>query len=213
MIKIILAEDHQIVRKGIRLLIADDPEFEILAEAANGQEALNLLSQYPETNIVVADLNMPVMDGKALIAAIGVSYPGVQAIILSMEDNPKTISDILKSGARGYLFKNADASELIFAIRFVASGSRYICSEFAFRLLESGHSRNEAQIEHDRSEFSSREMEVLNLIAEGYTNSQIADKLFVSKRTVEGHRQSLLEKTASKNTAMLIRNAINNHLI
>lgn len=212
MIRIIIAEDHQLVRQGIRLLISEDPEFEILAEAANGHEVLTALGKYPQTDIVLTDLSMPLMDGNDLITELKSAYPGVKAIILSMEDDPKTIAGILKNGALGYLFKNSDAMELIFAIRFVACGGRYICAELGLKLLEALPSGNEVSIQ-DVSEFGSRELEVLRLIAEGYTNLQIAERIFVSKRTVEGIRQSLLEKTGSKNTAMLIRNAILGQLI
>lgn len=212
MIRIIIAEDHQLVRQGIRLLISEDPEFEIVAEAANGQEVLKSLAEHPQTDIVLTDLIMPVMDGKALITEIKSGYPGVKAIILSMEDDPRTIAGILKNGASGYLFKNSEAIELIFAIRFVASGGRYICAELGFKLLKALPSEHAVSVP-GLSEFSSRELEVLKLIAEGYTNQQIAARIFASKRTVEGHRQSLLEKTGSKNTAMLIRNAILGQLI
>jgi DNA-binding NarL/FixJ family response regulator len=214
MIRIILAEDHRLVRQGIRLLISGDTEFEIVAEAANGQEVLSALCQYPQTDIVLTDLIMPVMNGNTLIGELKSGHPEVKAIILSMEDDPKIIAGILKDGACGYLFKNSDAMELIFAIRFVASGGRYICAELGFKLLEGQLQGGNAQsIVPHRSDFTRRELEVLKLIAEGYTNHQIAEKIFVSKRTVEGHRQSLLEKTGSKNTAMLIRNAVLGQLI
>jgi len=207
MIKIILADDHHIVRKGIRLLVSEDPELEIVAEAANGLEVLEALEKHPDTEIILADVNMPVMDGYALISEMKVKHPGVKLIFLSMIDNYNIISDLLARGISGYLLKASDAMELHFGIRFVAHGSRYVSSELGIGLLETRQKSNEKIALRNSAEFSPRELEVLHLIAEGLTNAEIARQIFVSKRTVEGHRQSLLEKTGSKNTAVLIRKA------
>jgi len=213
MISIIIAEDHQIVRKGIRLLLSEDPELQIVAEASNGQEVLDALGIHPEVEIVLADLNMPVMDGHALLRELKSKYPPVKLIILSMVDDHNTIAGLIGEGASGYLFKNSDAMELAFAIKFVWGGSRYICADLGIGLLETLRKHNETLSPQDRSEYTERELQVLQLIAEGMTNSEIAEKIFVSKRTVEGHRQSLLEKTGSRNTAVLIRNAALRRLI
>ncbi|RYE33597.1 MAG: response regulator transcription factor, partial [Sphingobacteriaceae bacterium] len=143
-------------------------------------------------------------------------FPLVKVIILSMIDHEKYILKAFRAGAYAYILKNVTADELIFAIKHVhSSNERYICSELAIRLLDKLLQRPE-QIDIRISpeiELSKREVEVLNLIAEGFTNQEIADKLFTSKRTVEGHRQNLIEKTNSRNTAALIRYAITTSLI
>lgn len=213
MISIIIAEDHHIVRKGIRLLLGEDPGLKIVAEASNGQEVLDAMGTHPEVEIVLADLNMPVMDGHALLTALKSKYPGVKLILLSMIDDHDTIAELIGEGASGYLFKNSDATELAFAIKFVSGGSRYVCSELGIGLLESLRKQNKTLSPQDRSAYTERELQILQLISEGMTNSEIAEKIFVSKRTVEGHRQSLLEKTGSRNTAVLIRNATLRRLI
>jgi DNA-binding NarL/FixJ family response regulator len=213
MIRIIIAEDHHIVRKGIRLLLSEDTELQVVAEASNGQEALDALGTHPGVEIVLADLNMPVMDGHTLLTELKSKYPAVKLILLSMVDDHKIIAGLIGEGASGYLFKNCDAMELAFAIKFVYDGSRYICADLGTGLLETLRKHDETLSPQDRSDYTDRELQILQLIAEGMTNNEIAEKIFVSKRTVEGHRQSLLDKTGSRNTAVLIRNAALRKLI
>ena len=157
---------------------------------------------------------MPELDGISLIREIKRIDPGIRLIVLSMHDHEKYLSAAFAEGADGYLLKSVGAEELIFALKYVNGGGKYLCAELGIKLLDSFNQsqqfRQELQTDID---FSLREMEVLNLIAEGLTNLEIGEKLFLSKRTVEGHRQSLLEKTNSKNTAMLIRFAVLHGLI
>jgi len=215
MLKVILAEDHNIVRNGIRMLLENEPDFEVIGEATNGKEVLELLEGNVEAGLILADINMPIMDGMSMLRAIRVNYPNVKVIFLSMLDNEKYISQAFREGASGYVFKNVSSDELIFSLRQVNSGSRYLCTELALNLLD--RSLQESPVfttaPESKIEFSQREVEVLQLIAEGLTNTEIAEKIFISKRTVEGHRQSILEKTGSKNTATLIRFAVLNGFI
>jgi len=215
MLKVILAEDHNIVRNGIRMLLENEPDFEVIGEATNGKEVLELLEGNVEAGLILADINMPIMDGMSMLRAIRVNYPNVKVIFLSMLDNEKYISQAFREGASGYVFKNVSSDELIFSLRQVNSGSRYLCTELALNLLD--RSLQESPVfttaPESNIEFSQREVEVLQLIAEGLTNTEIAEKIFISKRTVEGHRQSILEKTGSKNTATLIRFAVLNGFI
>lgn len=213
MIKIILADDHHIVRKGIKLLVSEDTEIQIVAEAANGLQVMEQLRNNAEVDLVLADLNMPEMDGVALAKQLKHEYPDIPLIILSMVQDHDLIAQSIKNGACGYLFKNSDAMELIFAIKFVAGGSKYLCSELSIDLLDKQQKNSEKIIPRDLHGFTERELEVLHFIAEGLTNSEIAEKIFVSKRTAEGHRQSLLEKTGSRNTAVLIKKAVLEGLI
>lgn len=215
MLKVILAEDHNIVRNGIRMLLENEPDIEISAEATNGQEVLDLLKKNTEAALILADINMPVMDGMTMLKAIKINYPNVKVVFLSMLDNEKYVSQAFKEGASGYVFKSVSSEELIFSLRQVNNGSRYLCTELALNLLDRSLQESVvfATTLESKIDFSEREVEVLQLIAEGLTNTEIAEKIFISKRTVEGHRQSLLEKTGSRNTATLIRFAILNGFI
>jgi len=215
MLRVILAEDHNIVRNGIRMLLEADSDIQISGEATNGLEVLNLLDQGTKGDVILADINMPIMDGMMLLRELNNRGGMLPVLFLSMIDNEKYVAQAFSEGASGYLFKNVSADELMFALRHVSAGGRYICSELSLTLLEKLFkdpypSKNISETPID---FSEREFEILHLIAEGMTNQEISEKLFISKRTVEGHRQSLLEKTGSRNTATLIRFAIMNRLI
>jgi DNA-binding NarL/FixJ family response regulator len=215
MLNVILAEDHNIVRNGIRMLLQADKSINICGEAVNGREVLELIAENQEVDIVLADINMPELDGISLIGELKAIQANVRVVMLSMHDNEKYVAEAFVEGASGYLLKNVSADELLFALKYVHAGGRYLCAELAIvmldKVIKNGHSSlNPARPEID---FSMREIEVLHLIAEGLTNSEMSDKLFISKRTIEGHRQSLIDKTGSKNTAALIRFAVLNGLI
>ena len=213
--KIILAEDHKIVRNGIKMLLESQGEITVVAEADNGIEVLKYFKNGGQVDIVITDINMPEMDGITLIAELKSVSPDTQIIMLSMLDNEKYIAQAFIEGARGYLLKNISEEELNFALRYVSGGGRYLCAELAEKLLDKliSNPLQQANAAGQNIDFSLREMEVLHLIAEGYTNTEMADKLFLSKRTIEGHRQALIDKTGAKNTAALIRFAVINGFI
>lgn len=209
-----MAEDHNIVRNGIVSLLEKEPYFRVTGEAANGKEVLQLLEEGTEAEIVLADMNMPEMNGIALVEALKKNRPSIRVVVLSMLDHEKYIMQAFNTGVCGYLLKNVSADELIFAIKHVEAGGKYLCSELSFTFLDRLIYHPEGlDNEHSDIEFSKREIEVLTLIADGMTNVEIADKLFTSKRTVEGHRQNLIDKTGSRNTPALIRFAILNGVI
>ena len=216
MIKIILAEDHNVVRNGIRSLLEKETDIKIIAEATNGKMALQLLEEGMQPDIILADINMPEMNGTEMVAAIKQNYPDVKVIMLSMLDHEKYVLQAFKAGATGYILKNVNPMELVFALRHVvATGEKYVCNEISIKMLEKLMQAPDTHLDIDQSniDFSKREAEILSLIAEGYTNQEIADKLFTSKRTIEGNRQSLIEKTGTRNTAALIRYAILHSII
>jgi DNA-binding NarL/FixJ family response regulator len=158
---------------------------------------------------------MPEIDGLTLIRELKNDFPKIRIIILSMHDNEKYIMEAFREGASGYLFKNVSPDELLFTIKHIHSGSKHLCSELTMKLIDKLVHVNEDQnlspsLEID---FSLREIEILNLIADGMTNAEIADKLFISKRTIEGYRQGLIEKTGVRNTPSLIKYAILNGVI
>lgn len=208
MLSLILAEDHNIVRNGIRMLLEADKEISIAGEATNGLEVLEIIRRGVKVDIVLADINMPEMDGITLIKELKVKSPATQIVMLSMLDNDKYVSQAFSEGASGYLLKNVSADELIFSLKHVNAGGQYLCAELAMRLLNESISTVPLNRINDNVEYSMREIEILDLIAEGLTNNEMSAKLFISKRTIEGHRQSLIEKTGAKNTAALIRYAV-----
>ena len=209
-----MAEDHNIVRNGIRSLLEKEKDFDIVGEASNGLEALNKLDSGIDAQIVLLDINMPEMGGLELIKKLKERNSKIIPIVLTMLDNENYISQAFVAGASGYLLKSVSADELIFALRHICSGGKYLCSELSFTLLDRLiYTPEAASKERLEVELSKREIEVLCLIAEGFTNMEIADKLFTSKRTVEGHRLGLLNKTSSRNSAALIKYAILNGII
>src|SRR5690606_26272691 len=214
MIRIILAEDHNIVRNGIKILLDGEEEFNVAGEATDGKEVLELLKNIEKIDLVITDINMPEMDGIALLKELKTAYPEIRVVMLSMLDSEEFVSQAFSAGASGYLLKNISSDELVFAIKHVSLGHRYLCSELSIKLLERVmNSSTLTPVIDTNIEFSSREIEVLNLIAEGLTNLEMSEKLFLSKRTIEGHRQSLIEKTGSRNTAALIRFAVLNGFV
>lgn len=214
MLNILLAEDHTIVRNGIRMLLETDSDIKIVGEAVNGNEVLDAINKGEKIDIVLADINMPELDGISLIKEVKALNPEIQIVILSMHDNEKYVMQAFLEGAAGYMLKNVSADELIFSLKFINNGNTYLCSELTMKIVQN-LIYNKQYLPHNKVDidFSLREIEVLNLIAEGLTNSEMSEKLFISKRTIEGHRQSLIEKTNSKNTAALIRFAVLNGMV
>lgn len=216
-IRLILTDDHKIVREGISSLLERNDEIEIVGQASNGQETLDLLTTTP-ADVVLMDVNMPVMDGYEATTKIRELYPNVKIIALSVISDESCIHRMLECGALGYLLKSTGKEELFHAIRLVYNGTPYISSDASMKLLSKILSSNSNSVAtkteaNGRQLLSKRELEVLSLIADGYTNSEIADMLFTSKRTIETHRQNILEKTKAKNTANLIKYAFQHKLI
>ncbi|MGV3539676.1 MAG: response regulator [Rufibacter sp.] len=215
MIKVVLVDDHTLIRDGLKSLLNTEPTIEIIGEAENGQKLLDLL-ETTRPDVIMLDLNMPVMDGYQALQHLQDRYPQIKVLVLTMLDQDSYVHKVRASGALGYVLKTAGRDELVHAIKTVASNNSYICSEIAVNLLNKAN--NPAEAPHNGAakpslDLSKREMEVLRLIAEGYTNAEIADKLFASKRTIESHRQHLIEKTKARNTATLVKIALQQGLI
>ena len=211
MIRIFLVDDHQVVRSGLRLLLATQPDLDIVGEASNGLELLAQLPTTP-TDVVLLDVNMPGMDGPETARQLRKQYQEVRILALSMLDKEAYIFQMLDAGANGYILKSTGLEEIITGIRTVAVGGQYLCTASgmaALQKLRAGPSEPAAK----PGGLSRRETEVLQLIAEGLTTNQIAEKLFTSRRTIETHRQNMLEKTHTKNTASLIKLAMSEGLI
>jgi DNA-binding NarL/FixJ family response regulator len=212
--KILLVDDHKLIRDAIRSYMDGDPEFEVIDEAGNGQEALVLLKTTP-VDIVMLDISMPVMDGITCAEEIKNKYPDIKILALSMMNDNQFIKQMLAAGALGYILKNSGEEEIKKALRAVYSGESYYSSEVAETVMTSmmkGGIKRTNKLVVDLP-LTSREREVLNLIIKEYTNQEIADELFISLRTVDAHKRNLLEKTGSKNIAGLVLYAIEKNLI
>jgi two-component system response regulator NreC len=214
MINIILAEDHQLVRSGLLHIISREPEFKVTVEASDGQQVLDALESGVKADVLVTDISMPKINGLELAQVVRSRFPAVRVMLLTMQEEEKYIQKAFQAGVKSYLLKTADAGELIFAIKQVARNQSYLCSSVAESLIKRVSPGQSMTPEPAQNvEFSKREMEVLHLIAEGYTNEEAAEKLFTSRRTVEGHRQSMINKTGTRNTPALIRFAMRHGII
>lgn len=209
MIKIFVVENHAVVRAGLQSLLQAEEDISIVGMAQNGKEALRIAEDSHEIDILLTDLNLGDMNGLELAETMRQRLPEIKTLILTTEANERYLSEAFRWGVKGYLLKEAGADELIFGVRKVSEGRHFICSGLTGRLSERMSCDNGYLQQRDTNiELSGREAEILNLLADGYTNLQIADLLFTSKRTVEGHRQSLLNKTGVRNTPQLIKYAM-----
>lgn len=217
MTRIILADDHTILRDGIRALLSADADLDVVGEASNGAEVLDMLETTP-ADVVLMDVQMPVLDGFATMPELRRRFPEVRVLVLTMLDHENYVARMFDAGALGYVLKNAAISEITHAIRTVAGGNQFLCTEIGLNMLYKAVAQSASvSIDdaggHAGSELTARELEVLKLIAEGMTNGEISDKLFTSKRTIETHRQNIIAKTQAKNTAALIKLAVSRGLI
>jgi DNA-binding NarL/FixJ family response regulator len=208
-IRIALADDHQLFRNGLKILLESFEEFTVVAEASNGAELLNTLENSP-ADIILMDISMPEMDGAEATAKLTIQSPDVRVIALSMYGEEEYYYKMVDSGAKGFILKDSDINEVRDAITTVYKGGNYFSQELLYHVIRRIKNREQ---EVKSSGLSRREKEILLKICEGLSNHEIADALFISKRTVDKHRANLLSKTGSKNTASLILYAIKNRLI
>ena len=216
MTRILLADDHTILRDGIRALLSADGDLEVVGEASNGAEVLAIL-ETTSADVVLMDVQMPVLDGFATMPELRRRFPEVRVLVLTMLDHENYVARMLEAGALGYVLKNAAISEITFAIRTVAASNPFLCTEIGLNMLYKAVAQSTSLPAEDGgsagADLTARELEVLKLIAEGLTNGEIADKLFTSKRTIETHRQNIIGKTQTKNTASLIRFAVSEGIV
>jgi len=208
-IRIIIADDHQLFRNGLKILLSAFPEFEIIGEASNGEEFLSLIKDTP-VDIALMDINMPEMDGIEATKRATKIYNNLNIIALSMYGEEEYYYKMVDAGAKGFLLKDSDISEVKEAILTVKNGGSYFSQALIHHVSPKIKYREH---ENKSANLSKREKEILLKICEGLSNQEIAESLFISKRTVDKHRANLLGKTNSKNTASLILFAIKNKLI
>lgn len=191
-IRVLIADDHTIVRSGVRLLLEAETDIEVIGEALDGKEAIALVEQL-HPNVVLMDIAMPGVDGLEATKKILSQWPETKILVLTMHRSDEYFFEMIKAGASGYVLKGADTNELIHALRVVAKGEVFLYPSMASKLvkgyLDSLEGNNNAL-----SNLSRREQEILRLLADGYTNKEIAEKLVVSPSTVHTHRSNLMNK-------------------
>lgn len=199
---VILADDHKIVLDGLCDIIDAVPELHVIGRAQSGRMMLSLL-EVRQPDLVVMDLNMPGKDGLEMLSEIKIRFPAVKILVLTMYNSPEIVRRVLSLGANGYLFKDHGRDELLFAIREVLAGRHFVSKQIKSQPVEtSGHFSDDFPAKIALTE---RELEILRLIAQSYTNKEIGDKLFISEFTVATHRRNLKRKLQADTTADLIR--------
>jgi DNA-binding NarL/FixJ family response regulator len=209
-IRVILVDDHNLFRNGLKLLLSGYSDIEVVAEASDGHEFLQILENTP-ADIILLDIEMPEMNGiEATITAIA-KYPDLKVISLSMYGEEEYYYKMIDAGVKGFILKSSDITEVIKAIKSVIEGGTYFSSDVLYNVVK--NIKTVVRTPNNSASLSERELEVLEQICRGLSNQEIADALFISKRTVEKHRASLLSKTNTKNTAHLVMYAIENKLV
>jgi DNA-binding NarL/FixJ family response regulator len=204
-IRVLVADDHTVVRTGIRHVLESEPGFEVVGEAENGTEAMSLAAQL-HPDVVVLDISMPGLSGLEVAAQLGETTGNPRVLILSMHNNAEYVLESVRAGAHGYLLKDAAAAELRTAVRAVWRGESYFSPPAASRLTAAVRGKHSTHPTLDQ--LTGREREVLHGIARGHTNKEIAAELGISHRTVETHRESLMRKLGIRTVAELTRFAL-----
>lgn len=213
-IKIILTEDHQILRDGVKALIASE-NIRIIGEASNGAELWKLLEK-DQPDIILMDISLPDTSGIELTRLVSERYPLIRVLILSMYTDESFINQAIKSGAKGYLHKNTTREEMLIAIDTVYTGNDFYSDSISKAILKSYINKAKSNSEeiHDPHEIlSKREIEILKMFAEGFINKEIADRLFISIRTVESHKNHIMLKLNLKTQVELVKYAIRHNMV
>ncbi|MFC4477242.1 response regulator [Flavobacterium chungangensis] len=209
-IKLLIVDDHTMFLQGMISLLEQEPNINIVDKAINGIEALEIIKK-STIDLIILDISMPAMDGIELSKILKKQHPHIKILIVSTHSNAMIVSRLIRIGVNGYLLKNAEKEELLKAISTIASGENYFAEE-----LEEKYFTNSSRIEKQSShvtELSSREKEILVLIAQEYNTAEIAEKTFISLNTVNTHRRNLLSKLNAKNTAGLVKYAVENGFV
>ena len=217
--RLLIADDHSVVRDGIRTVLKSSPEFRIVAEAEDGEEAVELARQH-RPDVVIMDISMPKLNGVEATAILKKQNPDIKVVILTVHEEEEYVYQILRAGANGYILKSAGKKEIFEAIRSAMSGERFFSPGISRIIIESFIKRaREAGAEPapmtapPATQLTKRETEVLQYIAQGFTNRKIAETLFLSVRTINTHRTNLMQKLNIHDTARLVRYAIETGLV
>ncbi len=212
MIKILIADDHKVFRDGIISILESEKDMKVVGEVGDGRAVVELLKNI-QPDIILMDITMGDSGGIETSKIIKKEYPNIKILALSMHDESTYIVKMLEAGAKGYLLKNAGGKEMIRAIRVVNEGNTYYSGEVSAAIIDHLTKGTKPKERKEGIPLSKRELEVLELIAEEFTNPEIAEKLYISIRTVDTHRRNLIEKLGVKNTAGLVKYAIRNGII
>lgn len=216
-IRVAIVDDHHLVRAGIAALLRNEPDIEVVYEASDGLEALGVLKTL-QVDIVLMDISMPTMNGIEATSKIRHANPATRVLVLTQYDQEEYIKRVMQAGASGYILKSAIADELLRGIRAVSRGEQFFTPSVSKVMVES-YIKNATGTGHGSvhglrsSELTNREREILQFIAEGSTNHQISQKLYISVRTVEFHRANIIEKLGVHDTANLVKRAIQMKLV
>lgn len=211
MTNLLIVDDHQLMIDGIKTTLEDVDGIHVINEAHNGHEVLDILQSTTDVHVILMDINMPEMDGLDCTKIVHKKYPEIKIIALSQYSEKRFVKQMLKHGASGYLLKDAGKQEILKAIERVLAGENYIQEELSKTLI--GMVAEKSPNQGLFAELTSREKDILNMICKGYSSQEVADTLMISFHTVESHRSNMIGKTHSRNTAGLVRWAVENDLV
>lgn len=209
-IKIVIADDHQMFIDGVRSLLSKEKKLNFIFEASNAEDALSFIRKN-EIDLLITDISMPGMSGTELTKIIKQEFPQIKVLVLSMFNDPAIVNEILQSEAEGYILKNTGKQELLSAISKIMDDGTYYSNEVMSLMLNQKR-KSDTQTQN-KEQLTERETEILKLVCEEYTTAGIAEKLFISPRTVDTHRKNILEKTQSRTIVGLIKYAFENNII
>lgn len=215
-INIVLADDHVLVRKGIKAMLESDTDIQVVGEANNGAEALEIAKKL-HPHILVLDIRMPEMNGLEAAASLGKYAPETKAVILSMHDSEEYVLQALDAGAYGYLLKDTDKTEFVKALRQIHAGTKYfsgaVSNVLANRLLDSKPYTSKSSVEEDQYHLTKREKEILRMVIDGKHNKEIADASSKSIRTIETHRFNIMKKLGVNNAIDMVNKSVKENLV
>lgn len=208
-IKLMMVDDHQMFIEGIKALLRKDKQFEFVADANSGEKALEILKAITP-DILITDISMPGMEGNELVEKVKQFNPEIKILVLSMRNEPEVISDMMMQEAEGYILKSTGRQELVNALEKIANGGTYYSEEVLLAMMKKV--KRDSKKDKEVQLLSEREIEIIRLIVQEYSNEQMAEKLFLSKRTVETHRKNINQKTNTKTVVGLIKFALRNEI-
>lgn len=210
-IKIVLADDHVVLRSGLKLMLNAQKDMEVIGETGDGEATLELLADL-QPDVLLLDISMPGLDGLGVLNRMQAEFPKIKVLVLTMHDDEEYVKKVLSQGAKGYILKRAADVELLEAIRAVYRGEIYVDRALTDILVRQAFPEHYAQ-KQESEPLSDREKEILQLVAMGYTNKQIAERLVISIKTVESHKAHVKEKLDLKGRAELVRYAVEHGLL